>query len=806
MPNGNEVRGRTAQERAQKVLGAVKTIESIGEKQKAERSGRTKASNGVSGFMKRFRHEPEPVVNHATALKLAGQDLEHRVTTQYGDWGWRMLKGRVPDLNHPAEIKDVSLLAMNIKQAVGDLQTLESAIEAFVSAPNVASLDPMGKARNLADYQERLLERAPILADEFSPPSAGWTMACQMAGIAPSKVQTDAPVIKELVRASTRQFIQANGKLPSRMQMLEFAVLHANYMAGRPVMNVDTFSGKQDALYVKEGGELGFADFPTQTLRDKVDAYAAQTYKDLQKLLDERLATAQKLATKPTAPAWLPPSPGATEGLAKLHQQQRSLESRLEALLPPGALGPIDLSAEQPKAEDLMDGEAVMKASMQRVWGNIDAMDAGHREALAMALRAAAAECPMVPPPGNKGDSDPNLKALDRRLKDLMPGSRLFGYIASRAGDPQLGPQALNQYKRTLLELLKASWTPEDLATFKNLPADLFQNSGARSAAASSTGGRRLLSAEGLAHEVLEEAKSAYEKAQQQQLKSAQPADPQTLQVLERTLHPPLAQQLSETGAIDTFVMATQDDQKAWLDLLSRVLKRDVTLDQSGYPQQFVVDLERGDWTYETLDRPDLHRPNVVTPGSRQFLPTGTPADTTIQAHQAFFAGHARAGQALSRLLHQDGIGMLSLSWTNSSYSRGHLANGGENVLWLDQNASVDPARPNFEGGYTIRELPRGRVEVEYQRLVPATSLGFSPGDPARSIPINRGEHFDGKTTAENAALHQTFTFQFEMSDLDQGIVNPVFSRTPQTRVRFEPDWGQIAQLREKGVLSLSLT
>jgi hypothetical protein len=84
--------------------------------------------------------------------------------------------------------------------------------------------------------------------------------------------------------------------------------------------------------------------------------------------------------------------------------------------------------------------------------------------------------------------------------------------------------------------------------------------------------------------------------------------------------------------------------------------------------------------------------------------------------------------------------------------------------------------------------------------------MWLDPGNPAKSIPINRGEHFDGKTTAENAALHQSFTFQFEMSDLDRDIVNPTFSKTPQTRVRFEPDWGQIAQLREQGVLSFSLT
>ncbi|MEK0416271.1 MAG: hypothetical protein RI949_277 [Pseudomonadota bacterium] len=58
----------------------------------------------------------------------------------------------------------------------------------------------------------------------------------------------------------------------------------------------------------------------------------------------------------------------------------------------------------------------------------------------------------------------------------------------------------------------------------------------------------------------------------------------------------------------------------------------------------------------------------------------------------------------------------------------------------------------------------------------------------------------------QKAALHQTFTFQFEMSDLGRRIVNPTFSQTPQTRVRFEPDWGQIAQLREQGVLSFSLT
>ena len=803
MPIPDEVRGSTAQDRAQSVREAVTAIESIAAKQRAEQTGQSLSSGGLSGLMKRIRAKPEPVVDHTTALRLAGQNLEHRVTTQYGDWGWRMLKGRVPDLDHPAQVKDVSLLAKNIKQAVGDLQTLESAIEQFVSAPSVASIDPMGKARTFAEYQERLLERAPVLADEFSPPSAGWTMACEMAGINLVGMYGHEPAVVELVRASTRQFIQANGKLPSRMQMLEFAVLHANYVAGRSNMSMELYGSNRDALNIKAGREvLGFADFPTQELRDKVEQYAADAYKDFDELLQKRLDMAQRLAAKSTV--------GGTDAHDKLQKQLDALEGRIKIQTRRGALDPVNLSGTQPKAEDLLDGEAVMTASMQYVWDDLIAMDAGYAVALAEALRSAAADCPMVPPPSNKGGSEsssnPNLKALDRRLKDLMPGSRLFGYIASRAGEPQLGPQALSQYKRTLLDLLKKSWTPEDLANCKDLPAELFQDSGASSASASASDDHRLLSAEELAQEVLDTAKSAYHTAQVQQRKSAQPADPQTLRVLERTLLPELAQQLSQTGAVDTFVMATQDDQKAWLDLLSRMLKRDVTLDPSGYPQQFVVDLERGDWTYETLDRPDLHRPNVVTPGSRNFLPTGTPANTTIQAHQAFFAGHARAGQALSHLLHQDGIGMLSLSWTNSSYSRGHLANGGENMLWLDQNASVDPTRPNYEGGYTIRELPRGRVEVEYQRMVPATSLGFSPGDPAKSIPINRGEHFDGKTTAENAALHQTFTLQFEMRDLDRGIVNPTFSKTPQTRVRFEPDWGQIAQLREKGVLSLSLT
>lgn len=810
MPKGNEVRGSTAQERAQNVLGAVKTIESIGEKQKAERSGRTQASGGVSGFMKRFRHEPQPVVNHATALKLAGQDLEHRVTTQYGDWGWRMLKGRVPDLDHPAEIKDVSLLAMNIKQAVGDLQTLESAIEAFVSAPNVASLDPMDKARNLAEYQERLLERAPILADEFSPPSAGWTMACQMAGIAPREMQADAPVIKELVRASTRQFIQANGKLPSRMQMLEFAVLHANYMAGRPVKHLDAFSGQQDALYVKEGGELGFADFPTQTLRDQVDAYAAEAYKDLQKLLDDRLKNAQKLAAKPTAPAWLPPSADATVALAKLHQEQRSVEARIEALSRPGTFEPIDLSAEQPKAEDLLDGEAVMKAAMQRVWGDIDAMDAGHQEALATALRVAAAECPMAPPPRKKGDPSvntaSNVQALQRRLKDVMPGSRFFGYVASRAGEPQLGPQALNAYKRTLLDLLKKSWTPEDLEGGGGTAEDFKEDADASPGSAPAEDRPRLLTAEELANAVLKAAQSAYEEAQQQQLKSAQPMDPRTVRALEQTLQPPLAQQLAETGAVDAFVVASKEQQDEWLKWMEQTPQRSTELAPSGYPKTFIEDLDRNDWVYESRDRQDLYRPNVVVPGDRKVMPIGSSTDTMLQAYQGFFAGHARAGQTLSHLVHQNGIGLLMRDWMYASYSIGHLGNGGDNMLWLEQTASIDPGRPAFEGGFTIRELPNGRVEVEFQQLRPATSLSLAPGAAAASLPINRGEHFDGKTTPENAALHQTFKVEFAMSDLDRGVIKPTFRQAPQTRIRILPDWGQIAQLREKGVLSFALT
>ena len=44
------------------------------------------------------------------------------------------------------------------------------------------------------------------------------------------------------------------------------------------------------------------------------------------------------------------------------------------------------------------------------------------------------------------------------------------------------------------------------------------------------------------------------------------------------------------------------------------------------------------------------------------------------------------------------------------------------------------------------------------------------------------------------------------MSDLDRGVIKPTFRQAPQTRIRILPDWGQIAQLREKGVLSFALT
>ena len=48
-----------------------------------------------------------------------------------------------------------------------------------------------------------------------------------------------------------------------------------------------------------------------------------------------------------------------------------------------------------------------------------------------------------------------------------------------------------------------------------------------------------------------------------------------------------------------------------------------------------------------------------------------------------------------------------------SLYSRGNPDSGGENMRWLDQNASIDPMRPHFEGGHTIRESPNGRAEVQ---------------------------------------------------------------------------------------------
>lgn len=666
---------------ADKQIGAsLQAYQTIAASRRADRQVEVKTGGG---FFSHFKREAQPVISREHALRLAGADLQRSMVARYGDWGWRVLQSRVPELDRPSQIKDVDRLKGKLEAACRDIHTLAGAIDDILRAPGLPSDDPI-VARNFEEYEEGLQKRGALLASEFSPPSAGWSVAAELAGLPRAESSREAEAIGVLMNSSVRAFIRDNGKLPSRLRMIEFAVAHASVLAGGQMHAFDVFEANRDAVQLGPNSQFGQADFPTEALRKRIDALTEAEFERIDRAVG---------AANPHAAAYL---------------------------------------------------EKSIQATMKKVWNEVGTMLEGHGQALEAQFKEIDEDPRLLAQMDGEVATSKVKDAMEQaKLRLLMPGSRLFEYLATHSEPPALGPEALHAYKRDMVEHLR--------------------------------GGKEMAATGFLAL-------SAYTAAQERERAKAGPRDAATLQTLDRMFKPELAEMMRKNGEIDTYVLASSATQAAFLQAMSKSTDK---RDESGYDYDFVTDIDRSTWVFDN--------------GSEQHtVPTGAPRADSLARYQAFFEGDKKAAQTLSQLLHQNSIGLFMKDWLITAHSLGDPTQGSDDFCMLIDAGQVDTMRAQFNGGYTLRRLATDKVEVEFDHMRPATQLAISGSAMQGStVPINRAVEFDGEVTAENAAIHQHFKVQFDLKDLKAGVLKPSFSQVPQTHLQIRPDWGQIAQARE---------
>ena len=391
---------------ASDVFASVDAYRRIAESTRADQQVEVKATAGAKGFFSRFQQVANPVVSRETALQLAGQNLQRSVTTAYGDWGWRLLKSRVPEINRPGEIRNVERLRGQIERACADVYSLAKEIDRVITAAPKAADDPV-LASTFDAFEEGLANKAELLAREFSVPSANWTLACNLAGVPEELRHSDPAGISVMMKASVNAYVRDHGKLPSRLKVIEMAVQHATTLAGRPLEALTLFfEGARGPEKVGHNTEMGRGDFPTEALQEQVEHLAA---------------------------ALLKPSDAAEDD-----SQRRVPKNAAESI----------------------------QTAMRRVWNNKPAMLDGYGQALAASFAGLASQAVFKPDPQDGALVMQARAGLESaRLRLLMPGSRLFDYVSTTQGQPSLGPQALHAYKKAMVDHLRAE-PPENTKDF----------------------------------------------------------------------------------------------------------------------------------------------------------------------------------------------------------------------------------------------------------------------------------------------------------------------------------------------------
>ena len=756
----------------------------------AQRTGKPVAipsTERPSGPFARFKSIRSENISTDSAFMLAQEQLKSNVVSKHGQWGWKQLVSRVPELRSLPELHrdalhagtrplsdlaDADALKTKISEAYRDVDQLAQQIKRLIGARNPEVDQGLIAAKHRAGAAASAKETRQV-ADQWAISSA--------AANSPINRALDKSILRntpedrlKVIKAFDDRMMNTLPSGNDQRTVLGYTETEVDAIARATIAKFLLGDGTHGRFDNYESGleilaESLTSDFAPPSagwgLASRVagdeQPMSAKDYEAiplmLRALVRESVRTQGKMPTREAvfnmavklasehaqkpAQVYFGLHPNAIdlgmfgEGLGRSDFPTVELQKQVEALA--GKMG---------AEADSVDLSTVLPQAMMKVWTQPQIMLDGYGQRLSAdfaALDQKTAAAIAAAPPGGAVQFDLQQALPANKLEMLTPGSKLFEYLRATYPDPALGPEAQEAYRMMMLDHIERGQT------------------------------------DGLGFR----AQAAYIEAQSQETAKAGRRDPATLAAICSVLQPKLAKAMADHGRIDSMVEAPPALQKVFLSRLSA--GRD-TAAEDGYSSTFIQDLPRTEWVFEKDGVAVTEHPGP-----------GGPAK--LAKYEGLFDGNLVAAKTLTHAIHQNNIGLLMRDWEATAYSIGDPTKGDDNFALL-HDRGVFPLREPIHYAYTLRRVAPNSVEVEYNTMRVSNLLDLKG---SCVIPINRAADLQGPPSSANAALLQKIRVAFDLDDLSEGVLNPRLVQAPQAELHIAPDWGQIASMRRDGTLNL---
>ena len=346
---------------------------------------------------------------------------------------------------------------------------------------------------------------------------------------------------------------------------------------------------------------------------------------------------------------------------------------------------------------------------------------------------------------------DPRLKP-SLKAKAMMPGTHFYDYLVNNLGGPKLRGEAVETYRRLLNINLRNQ-------------ADKMS--------------------------IVEIGKAAYLTAVRTQIASEGEHDAQSLAEMSAPLIPELKQQLAKHGEINWVGFSNQAGTKKILDDIKATIHQPL---QDGMSADFVQDAHRSTFTYHIEGLEPFTNNHLVDKTQRE--------EVAMAGLKAVVDHHPGAIASLSRIINQNGIAL----GPNTALGKAYLENPEEGFaeMRMSQEGDGGPEGKSQFLEYSVTQKGADKLEVSYNFFFKAEEF-FTMG--MRTYPVNRDSKLAGDVNTFNYGVHQKVTTEYDVKDLQNGIINPKLVGKPMIEMHLKPDWGKIAmqtqeqEFREKTMM-----
>jgi hypothetical protein len=199
----------------------------------------------------------------------------------------------------------------------------------------------------------------------------------------------------------------------------------------------------------------------------------------------------------------------------------------------------------------------------------------------------------------------------------------------------------------------------------------------------------------------------------------------------------------------------------------------------------FVQDAHRSTFTYHIEGLEPFTNNHLVDKQERE--------DVSIAGLKAVVDHHPGAIASLSRIINQNGIAL----GPNVALGKAYLENPEEGFaqMRMSQEGDGGPEGKSQHLEYSVTQKGADKLEVSYNFFFKAEEL-FTMG--MRTYPVNRDNKLAGDISTVNYGVHQKVTAEFDVKELQNGIINPKLVGKPMIEMHLKPDWGKIAMQIEE--------